>query len=442
MGGNFLQSRSAIRHEVGQYIIRNIFASSGLSLYILVDTVFIAAAGGTFGLAALNISLPVFNFFNSLGLLFGIGGSTIYSINKLKDPKKVETLFGKLLLFCILLGCGFAILLNLFPTQILTILGAEGQTMAVALGYFRIIALGAPLFMCNYVCVNFIRNDGNPQLTMIATLSATLVVVFLDWLLIFVFNLHMLGAAIATLFSPLTSLTVLTFHRKNKQRQLKLKFAFPEPKTLLKAASLGIPSFLTEMSTGVSIFVFNWVLLKLSGNYAVAAYGVIANIAIVVLALSNGIALGVQPIASREYGKRNWENVKTAMKLGIQVAFGLACLLYFILVVFKTPIVSVFNHDHSAKLAQIAVNGLPLYFLSVFFASQNLVIMLSLAAIERAKMAFVLSLLRGYFILIATVLIFAKFFGVNGVWLSVPFTEACVCALGFYFLTNALKNKN
>lgn len=411
-GGIFLQdSTPQIRREVGQYIIRNIFASSGLSLYVLVDTVFIAAAGGTLGLAALNISLPMFNFFNALGLLFGIGGSTIYSIHKLKQPEKVATLFGQLLIFCFGLGSLLALLLNLFPQQILTLLGADSQTMGIALGYFRIISLGAPFFMINYVCVNFIRNDGNPQLTMIATI-----------------------------FSPLTSLTILTWHRKYPARKLQLKFALPEFKNLKQAASLGIPSFLTEMSTGVSIFAFNWVLLKLSGNAAVAAYGVIANIAIVVLALSNGIALGVQPIASREYGKRDLKNVKTAIRLGLQIALGLSCILYFILVFFKTPIVSVFNHDHSAQLAQIAIHALPLYFISVFFASQNLVIMLSLVAIEKAKSAFTLSLLRGYFILISAVFIFATLFGLNGVWLSVPFTEACVCALGLYFLTNALKN--
>ena len=153
-----------IRREVGQYIIRNIFASSGLSLYVLVDTVFIAVAGGTLGLAALNISLPMFNFFSALGLLFGIGGSTIYSIHKINEPNKVTTLFGKLLLFCLGLGSLLALLLNIFPTQVLTLLGADQQTMGVALGYFRIIALGAPFFMCNYVCVNFIRNDGNPCL--------------------------------------------------------------------------------------------------------------------------------------------------------------------------------------------------------------------------------------------------------------------------------------
>lgn len=440
IGGIFLQTLS-IKREVGQYIVRNIFASLGLSLYVLVDTIFIAAAGGSLGLAALNIVLPLFNLFNSLGLLFGIGGSTIYSINKLKDPKRVESLFGQLLLFCFCLGALLALLFNIFPTQVLTLLGANAQTMNVALPYMRVIVLGAPFFMCNYVCVNFIRNDGNPQLTMCATLSATAVVVILDWLLIFVFDLHMLGAAIATLFSPLTSLGVLTLHTRFKKRQLKLKWALPTWTNLKKAAALGIPSFLTEMSTGISIFVFNLVLLQLSDNYAVAAYGVIANIAVIVLALSNGIALGVQPIASREYGSHNWDHVKEAIFFGLKVALGLACILYFVLVFFKYPIIRAFDYDHSLALLKIATNGLPLYFLSVFFASQNLVIMLSLVAIERAKAAFVLSLLRGYFILIPSVLLFALLFDLNGVWLSVPFTEACVWALGSYFLFNALKNK-
>lgn len=129
-------STPQIRREVGQYIIRNIFASSGLSLYVLVDTVFIAVAGGTLGLAALNISLPMFNFFNALGLLFGIGGSTIYSIHKIKHPEKVATLFGQLLIFCFGLGSLLALLLNLFPQQVLTLLGADSQTMGIALGNF------------------------------------------------------------------------------------------------------------------------------------------------------------------------------------------------------------------------------------------------------------------------------------------------------------------
>ena len=120
------------------------------------------------------------------------------------------------------------------------------------------------------------------------------------------------------------------------------------------------------MSTGVSIFVFNLVLLKLGGNYAIAAYGVIANIGIVFLAIFNGVALGVQPIASREYGKHLYQNVKIALKIGLIVTFSIAIISYFLLLIFKAPIVDIFNAEHEAQLVAYAVKGIPIYFISIF----------------------------------------------------------------------------
>ena len=427
-----------IKHEVSQYIIKNIFASLGLSMYVIVDTLFIAVAAGTLGLTTLNLVLPIFNLFNSIGLLFGIGGSALYSLNKINHPKKVENLFSQLLLFCAGLGILFAIFANLFPHQILHFLGANEQTLDLATMYLRIISFSGPFFMCNYVAVNFIRNDGNPKLTMIATLTETIFVVIVDWILIFVLDLKMEGAALATLFAPATSLLILTNHRHFKKRTLKLKLALPQLKNLLAAGKIGIPSFFTEMSTGVSIFAFNWVLLKLAGNDAIAAYGVIANIAIVVLALFNGVALGVQPIASREYGRHKLEYVKAAILLGLKVSLALAIVAYIVLLSFKYPIIQAFNAENNQALITYAANGMPIYFVSVFFANFNIVIMMSLAAINQPKGAFVMSLGRGYVILLTALGILAYFMGLSGVWAAVPCSEFVVCCLGFYLIYHQL----
>lgn len=425
----------SVRREVSGYIVKNIFASLGISLYVLVDTLFIALAAGSIGLATLNIVLPIFNLFNSLGLLLGVGGAAIFSLNKVRHPERIEGLYSELIIFCVGLGILFAIIGNLFHHQILTLMGANQQTINMATTYFRIVSCGAPLFMANYVTINFVRNDGNPSLTMRAALTQTAFVIFMDWLLIFGLNLKMEGAALATIFSPLTSLTVLSRHRHFAQRQLKLFKTKVHLKTVLKAARLGIPSFLNEMSTGVSIFVFNLVLLKLGGNYAIAAYGVIANIGIVFLAIFNGVALGVQPIASREYGKHLYQNVKIALKIGLLVTFSIAIISYFLLLIFKAPIVDIFNAEHEAQLVAYAVKGIPIYFISIFFSCLNLVLMLFLAAINDARGAFFLSILRGYIILLPSIIIFAYFGGIAGVWASVPFTEFIVASLGIY-LTN------
>lgn len=409
-------------------------------MYVIVDTLFIALAAGALGLTTLNLVLPVFNVFNSIGLLFGIGGSALYSLNKINNPKKVKDLFSQLLLFCAVLGLLFAFCANLFPHQILHFLGANSETIDLATMYLRIISFSGPLFMCNYVALNFVRNDGNPKLTMIATLTETIFVVIVDWILIFGLGLKMEGAAIATLFAPAISLLVLTNHRHFKQRTLSLRFVLPRPKELLAAAKIGGPSFFTEMSTGVSIFAFNWILLKLAGNDAIAAYGVIANIGIVVLALFNGVALGVQPIASREYGKQQLANVRAAILLGLKVSLGLAIASYIVLLLFKYPIIAAFNAEQNQALVKYAASGMPIYFLSVFFSNFNIVIMMSLAAINQPRGAFVMSLGRGYVILLMALFTLAYFLGLKGVWAAVPCAEAIVACLGIGLLYRQLFN--
>ncbi|ETA73661.1 MATE family efflux transporter [Ligilactobacillus equi] len=413
---------TSIRHEVNHYVIRNIMASLGLSFYVLADSIFIAKAAGALGLATLNIVLPIFNLYGALGLLLGVGGAAIFSMNKITHPKKVQDLYSQLFWTCLGLGLLVALLCNLFPQPILKVMGATAQTMDMAAIYLRIVSLGAPLFMLNYLTINFIRNDGNPQLTMIATLSESVFVVLVDWILIFGLGLKMEGAALATLFSPSVSLLILSRHKNFAQRQLQLHWCLPQFSQLWHAAKLGFPAFLNEMSTGVSIFAFNVVLLKLAGNYAISAYGIIANIAVLVLSAFNGVALGVQPIASREYGKKNYLATRQAITYGLFLVSLLGLGIYLFLFSFRAPIIAVFNEEGLPQLVKYAMVGLPLYFTMNFFTGPNLLISTSLAATNQAQAAFSLSLLRGYLILLPMIFIGANF-GLTGVWLSTPLTE-------------------
>lgn len=424
---------TSIRHEVNHYVIRNIMASLGLSFYVLADSIFIAKAAGALGLATLNIVLPIFNLYGALGLLLGVGGAAIFSMNKITHPQKVQDLYSQLFWTCLGLGLLVALLCNLFPQPILKVMGATAQTMNMAVIYLRIVSLGAPLFMLNYLTINFIRNDGNPQLTMIATLSESVFVVLVDWILIFGLGLKMEGAALATLFSPSVSLLILSRHKNFAQRQLQLHWCLPQFSQFWHAAKLGFPAFLNEMSTGVSIFAFNVVLLKLAGNYAISAYGVIANIAVLVLSAFNGVALGVQPIASREYGKKNYLATRQAITYGLFLVSLLGLGIYLFLFSFRAPIIAVFNEEGLPQLVKYAMVGLPLYFTMNFFTGPNLLISTSLAATNQAQAAFSLSILRGYLILLPMIFIGANF-GLTGVWLSTPLTELLTLLVALYLL--------
>ena len=431
---------SMINHEVRHYVTRNVVATLGLSLYVIIDTLFISIAAGALGLATLNIVLPIFSLFNATGLLLGVGGATIFSLNKVLHPERVKDLFSELMTFAAVFGTLVAVLLTIFPRPVVDFLGADAQTRQMAITYLRIAAWSGPLYMCSYISVNFIRNDNNPTLTMKATLTETLAVILIDWFFIFGCGLKIEGAALAVLFSPMISLLVLTRHRHFAGRQLTLHWQRPgQLKSLARAAKLGVAAALNELSNGVSIYFFNHVLLQLANNYAVAAYGVISNTAIVVLAIANGVALGVQPIASREFGEGHLANVTQALKRGSLITLALAAINFTILMVFKTPIIALFNTDHSAQLAAFANTGVPIYFTGIFFIAMNLMMILFLTAINMPRASFALSLLRGYAILLPAILLMAQFFGINGVWAAVPFTEGVVFVIGITIIIQRLR---
>lgn len=430
---------SMINHEVRHYVTRNVVATLGLSLYVIIDTLFISIAAGALGLATLNIVLPIFSLFNATGLLLGVGGATIFSLNKVLHPERVKDLFSELMTFAAVFGTLVAVLLTIFTRPVVDFLGADAQTRQMAITYLRIAAWSGPLYMCSYISVNFIRNDNNPTLTMKATLTETLAVILIDWFFIFGCGLKIEGAALAVLFSPMISLLVLTRHRHFAGRQLTLHWQRPQLKSLARAAKLGVAAALNELSNGVSIYFFNHVLLQLANNYAVAAYGVISNTAIVVLAIANGVALGVQPIASREFGEGHLANVTQALKRGSLITLALAAINFTILMVFKTPIIALFNTDHSAQLAAFANTGVPIYFTGIFFIAMNLMMILFLTAINMPRASFALSLLRGYAILLPAILLMAQFFGINGVWAAVPFTEGAVFVIGITIIVQRLR---
>ena len=129
-----------ITKEVFHYVSRNIVAMLGTSIYVLIDTLFISIAAGALGLTALNLALPIFNLFNALGLLLGVGGATIFSLNKILHPERIESLYSSLMISAAILGITLAILIDIFSVGIVDFLGANNATRALAITYVRIVA--------------------------------------------------------------------------------------------------------------------------------------------------------------------------------------------------------------------------------------------------------------------------------------------------------------
>lgn len=404
--------------EIRGYVTRSVLSTFGLSLYILADTFFIANGVGTLGLTALNIALPLFNLLNGLGLLLGMGGATLFV---LKGGQK--NYFSQLLLTGIIIGLLFTLLGLIFAAPLASLLGASLATLPLTTTYLRFILIMAPFFICNNLVLAFIRNDHNPQLAMKAMLFSSLFNIIFDYIFVFPMNMGMAGAALATVLAPVLSLLILSTHKKKANRRLIWQFTLPKFKTISCSTQLGLASFLTEMSTGISILVFNQVLLALSGDIAVAAYGVLANILLVGLSLFTGVAQGIQPLISQAAAKKEETKVFSYLRYGFTVSLFLAFLLYLVIILFKFPIVGLFNRDHDATLTHLATKGMGIYFLALFGACFNIVFSIFFSAVGYAKQSFAVALLRGYVLILPFVILLGKTFGIVGVWSSLPLSE-------------------
>ena len=188
--------------------------------------------------------------------------------------------------------------------------------------------------------------------------------------------------------------------------------------------SLGVPSFITEVSSGLIILLFNFTILKISNNTGVAAYGIIANLALIVISIFTGIAQGIQPIISKSYGEGKIKNIRTIFKYGIITAIILGVGCYLFGLIFSEEIVNLFNSEGDKVLLSMAIGGINIYFSAFIFMGINIVTTSFFASINKPKESFAISMIRGLIIVIPLILLLPNFLGMTGVWLTIPLSEA------------------
>ena len=420
-----------------RYSFFSIMGMIAISCYILADTFFVAQGLGTNGLAALNLAIPTYDFIHGTGLMLGMGGATRFSILKSQNNQKgADTIFTN----TVYLGIFFSIIFMLgglfFSGSLARLLGANQNTFEMTNTYLRVMMLFSPAFIFNDIILCFVRNDGNPRISMIATVCGSLFNVVFDYIFIFPCNMGMLGAVLATGFSPVVGLTIMSPHWLGKKRGFHFRKLVPDADSIRTNISLGFPSLLSQISAAIVMIVFNMLILDLEGNTGVAAYGVIANISLVVLSFYTGIAQGIQPLVSHSYGRKKTDGIRQFLRYAMISMVILSAVMYLILFVFADPIASAFNSEHNAKLQEIAVTGLKLYFTSLVFAGFNIILSMYFTSVEKALPAQIISLLRGLILIIPIAFLFANLWDMTGVWMSFPATELVTAVVGavLYFI--------
>lgn len=422
--------------EFRRYAAPGVLGMIGISCYILADTFFVAKGTGSLGLAALNIAIPAYNLMNGLGLMVGVGGATHYSLCRAQgDAAEADRTFTHTLLLGLCIALVFVLTGTFGVVPLSRLLGANAETLDMTAVYLRLLLCFAPFFVTNNIMIAFVRNDGEPGRAMAGMIAGSLFNIVFDWVFIFPCGLGMFGAALATGASPLVSLLVLSGHLRRPSRGFHLRRERLRPRLLPRICAPGLSSLVSELASGITLLLINLVLLRIAGNTAVAAYGVIANLALVESAIFTGLSTGVQPLISRsaEADRRR------LLHWTVTTSLVISALMYVLVFVFASPITAVFNSEHDPTLAACAVPGLRIYFAGFLAACINIIAAAYFSAAGQASRGFIISLVRSIIAIPPVLFALSALLGVTGVWLTFPAVEALACVLSLLFILRSPK---
>ena len=422
-----------------QYIAPNILAMVGMSCYILADTFFIATSQGTNGITALNLALPIYGLIFAIGSMIGTGSAIRYILAKATGQQETKKYFSNALIWDAIVSVIFIAAGLFFPGQVMRVMGADAVIEAIGIPYIRIVLCFTPFFMMNYAFTAFVRNDNAPHIAMAATLLSSLFNIVFDYVFMFPLGMGMTGAALATAVSPIVSILICMVHYLSPKSSVSFHFMVPSVKMLISSCSLGVVAFVGEIASAVTTMVFNFVLLGLDGNTAVAAYGVIANTALVGTAIFNGVSQGLQPLASEAHARgeehEKYQILVKSIVTGIALAIVLIAGVWF----FAADITSAFNSEQSAQLAAYAIPGIRIYFIGFFAAGINIICAGFLSATDHAKESSIVAISRGIIAIIIFALVLPTFLGITGVWLAFPAAEAVTLLLAIVMIKKISK---
>ena len=411
-----------------------------MSLNILIDTIFVGQWIGANAIAAINVVLPVSFFIAALGMAIGLGGSSIISRSLgNNDIEKAIKTFGNQIVLTFSLTISLVIFGLLFADSIVPAFGGKGALNEPAKIYYTIVLYGVPVLGYCMMGNNVIRAVGKPKNAMYAMMLPSISNLTLDYLLIYVFDFGMHGAAWATTLSYcVCALYILFFFNSNYSElhpnisDFKLNAGITK-----EIAALGSVTLARQGVISLSVLLVNNLLFGLGGESAVAVYAIISRLLMFSLFPVLGITQGFIPIAGFNYGAKKKKRVEEVIRTALLYATGFATLVFLMINIFSNSIGSVFTSELSVlEKAPAAIRWV---FVATPIVGVQLIGAAYYQAIGKALPALLLSLTRQGFFFIPLVYILPSFLGINGVWLAFPIAELLAAIVTGCFLAYELK---
>ena len=407
-----------------QYALPAIVAMTASSLYNIIDRAFIGQVVGPEAIAGLGITFPFMNLSAAFGAAVGVGSSTCISVNLgQKDYKRAQNLLGNTVTLNLIIGILFMAVSLVFLDPILRFFGASDVTLPYAREFMIVILLGNVVTHMYFGMNAVLRAAGKPRHAMYATLftvacNIVLVIAFVWW-----FRWGIRGAALATVTSQSLALCwqMWVFSDKKELLHLRRGIYRLRPQLVKNIIAIGISPFLMQATSCVIVIFMNNQFVRYGGDMAVGAYSIANSMVLVFFMFVMGMNQGMQPIVGYNYGAEKYDRMFRCLWLTIAAATAILLVGWALSMLFPREIARIFTSDPT--LIEMSARGLRFDMLVFFVVGSQAVITNFFQCIGKVKVSIFLSLSRQLFMLLPMAYIFPFFWGLDGVWYSMPASD-------------------
>lgn len=416
------------------------------SLYNIVDQIFIGNSIGIIGNAATNIVFPFTVVALAISLLLGDGCAALFSLSLgKKEDKTANKCVGNNIIISIILAFIITTIGVIFRNKLLNLFGATEDSFNLAKEYMTIILIGLPFYIIGTALSGIIRTDGSPKYAMFCTLIGAIINIILDPIAIFVFNMGIKGAGLATIIGQIVScLMIVLYFRKTKILKLS-KESFKLDKQIIKRiCSLGISSFITQISLVIIMTVLNN-LIRIYGSMSeygpdipMSAMGIVMKVFGIIISFIIGVSVGGQPIVGYNYGAGNYKRVKETYKYIIITNIIVGLIGTFIFEVFPQAIINIFGNE-SELYNEFAKLCFRVYLSGMIFCAITKATSIFLQSIGKTTKSMILSISRDVLIIVPAMCFLAYKFGVKGMLLAAPCADLISSIIAIILITIEFK---
>ena len=400
------------------------------AMYNIVDQIFIGQGVGMLGNAATNVAFPVTTVATALALLLGIGGASNYNLEMgAGQEKKASGIAGTALSSLAISGLILAVIVLMFLKPLLTLFGATADVMPYAVDYTGITAFGLPFYILSVGGNHVVRADRSPTYSMVCIMIGAIINTILDPLFIFGFHMGMVGAALATIIGQIFSgILIIRYLRRYKNGRLTAAHLRPQRTYVSMITSLGAAAFFNQLAMLVVQIVLNKSLTYYGAHsdygesIPLACAGIITKVNQVFFSIVIGLSQGMQPIASFNYGAKNYARVRQVYGLALRWGFAVSAVSFACFQLIPRPIIGLFG-EGSEMYFQFAEKYFRIYLFFTFLNCVQPIASNLFTAIGKPKKGIFLSLTRQILFLLPLIVILPLFIGIDGIMYAGPIAD-------------------